>query len=128
MGGAMEQHSSKRQVDLDIYSFELASEMQIQEDQQIWAFTRLYWRLQRRCAPRGVVLPSDTRLIEVPPHLLEESICLLLASSVKLFSITCMPSRSSLRNLATERGLSIKWFLCGCSCITISTLLALSLV
>jgi len=83
--GAMEQHSSKRQVDLDIYSFELASEMQIQEDQQIWAFTRLYWRLQRRCAPRGVVLPSDTRLIEVPPHLLEESICLFTGIKCETF-------------------------------------------
>merc|ERR1719375_1335236 len=73
------EHSSKRQVDLDAYMFELASEMHVQETQQIFCFHRLYWRFRRRYAPppRHVDTEGEENLIETfepPIHKLEEAI------------------------------------------------------
>jgi hypothetical protein len=68
-------HSSKKQIDLDTYLVELACEMHVQETQQLFAFQRLYWRLQRRYVSQDVSAKSFSE-VEVPPNRLEDSICL----------------------------------------------------
>merc|ERR1711904_307795 len=67
------EHSSKRQVDLDIFLTELVEELRVVECQQIWAFQRFHFRVLRRYNREE----GKSDKTEVPPRRLEEALCLL---------------------------------------------------